>query len=286
MKLKPLILFASLLFSAISFGQTFNWEDKEFKPNTTRHITILHELDKAPLQNDSLNYLTLDTIVKFLKRNPSLKIEIDNYTAIPFNGTRIDWYRAYLTADTLIKLGIDSVRLVPKGLGTSRKAIDRMTTKADKEFAYNGYKRTEIRILNYSHEFKWTDTVVEVGALKDIRVTYQLGNVKLRYDSSNYRILDTIVKFLKRNPTLKVEIDNHVDKIDPRCCSRISQERAESIRDTLVKLGISPDHITAKGWGVTRPVISQKEIDKLQTPEEKEKASALNRKTEIVIIGK
>src|ERR1700734_2637372 len=86
---------------------------------------------------------------------------------------------------------------------------------------------------SFGQTFNWNDKEFELNSIRDIKVTYQLGNVKLLNDSSNYFILDTIVKFLKKNPTLKVEIDNHVDYIDPRCCSRISQERAESIMDTL-----------------------------------------------------
>jgi outer membrane protein OmpA-like peptidoglycan-associated protein len=140
--------------------------------------------------------------------------------------------------------------------------------------------------LTIGQTFNWNDKEFKTKTIRDIRVMYQLGNIKLAYDSTNYKILDTIVRFLKNNPQLKVEIDNYVDKVDPRCCSRISQERAESVMDTLVKLGISPERVTAKGWGASKPLISKQEIEKMQTKEEKDAANAVNRRTEIVIIEK
>ena len=57
---------------------------------------------------------------------------------------------------------------------------------------------------------------------------------------------------------------------------RLSQRRAEAVRDYLVAKGISPARLEAIGYGPTKPVASNKTT----------KGKALNRRTEFKVIAK
>jgi outer membrane protein OmpA-like peptidoglycan-associated protein len=65
---------------------------------------------------------------------------------------------------------------------------------------------------------------------------------------------------------------------------RLSLSRAQSIVDYLIGKGISADRLKAVGYGAVKVLVSDNEIDKLKTPEEKELAHAKNRRTEFKIL--
>ncbi len=85
--------------------------------------------------------------------------------------------------------------------------------------------------------------------------------------------LNMIVGVLKANPDLKFEIDGHTDNTgDAAHNLTLSQQRAESVKAQLVKMGIDGSRLTTKGLGDTKP------IDTNDTPEGK----ANNRRVEFV----
>lgn len=75
-----------------------------------------------------------------------------------------------------------------------------------------------------------------------------------------YSKLDQIAEDMKNDPSLKVEIQGHTDSIgSEKYNMKLSQRRANAVRNYLIKKGgISPDRLTAVGYGETRPVASNK----------------------------
>ncbi len=108
-----------------------------------------------------------------------------------------------------------------------------------------------------------------------------LRNVFFKFDSyelteESRHELDRLVQFLKENPTVRIEIAGHTDDVGSAEYNlRLSQKRAESVYHYLVSQGIDPSRMTYKGYGYTRPLVKD-------TTEE---ARALNRRTEIIILG-
>ena len=96
------------------------------------------------------------------------------------------------------------------------------------------------------------------------------------FDQESMFMLDNFVDYLKDNPKLKIGIYGHTDNIgDPKKNLRLSQERAQSVRDYLVLMGIKSKRIVeVKGFGDTKPIASN--------------ATSLgrskNRRTEFVVI--
>ena len=82
------------------------------------------------------------------------------------------------------------------------------------------------------------------------------------YDKSNIRPdaairLDTLVQLLQDNPKINIELSSHTDQRGKDAYNlKLSQRRAESAVAYIVSKGISKSRITAKGYGETRPIIT------------------------------
>lgn len=71
--------------------------------------------------------------------------------------------------------------------------------------------------------------------------------------------LNRIIKLMKDNPTIRVEISGHTDTIgSERANQKLSNQRAQSVVNYLVDNGIAKDRLEAKGYGKTRPIATNK----------------------------
>jgi len=90
---------------------------------------------------------------------------------------------------------------------------------------------------------------------RNVQIT--LSNIYYDLNKSNIRpdaavVLDTLVSILQENPTLNVEIGSHTDsRADDNYNLKLSQKRAQSVVDYLVKNGIDKARLTAHGYGET-----------------------------------
>lgn len=73
----------------------------------------------------------------------------------------------------------------------------------------------------------------------------------------SYPELDRLVRIMKDNKTLEIQLEGHTDgRGDPRANLVLSEERAEAVKRYLVSKGISEKRIVGKGFGGARPVVS------------------------------
>ena len=94
---------------------------------------------------------------------------------------------------------------------------------------------------------KLQETIVLKG------VTFATASAELIGDSR--QVLDGVVATLRRNPELKLEVAGYTDNTGNHNYNvRLSQKRAESVRNYLVAQGIAADRLTAKGYGPADPV--------------------------------
>ena len=85
--------------------------------------------------------------------------------------------------------------------------------------------------------------------------------------------LNEIYKLLKKDASLKFEIDGHTDNTGVAAHNlTLSQQRADAVKAQLVKMGIEGSRLTTKGFGDTKPMSDN------STPEGK----ANNRRVEFV----
>lgn len=67
--------------------------------------------------------------------------------------------------------------------------------------------------------------------------------------------LGKILRFLKENPSLKVEISGHTDNVGSESYNvQLSGKRAQSVYNYLVDNGIDRSRLSIKGYGASRPV--------------------------------
>lgn len=98
--------------------------------------------------------------------------------------------------------------------------------------------------------------------------------------------LDSLAQFFIQHDSLIVQVETHVDeRIDPRYSKRLDQRRSQAVVDYLIKKGVEPNHLRAKGFGHTDPIIPKDRVAQLKTQAEKEAAHAMNRRTVFKIIG-
>jgi len=80
--------------------------------------------------------------------------------------------------------------------------------------------------------------------------------VKKKY----YNEIKKVADFMKRYPKVTASIDGHTDSTAPDAYNlRLSSERAKSVRQYLIKkFGIEASRLTAKGYGETKPIATNK----------------------------
>jgi len=127
---------------------------------------------------------------------------------------------------------------------------------------------------------------IDIGSIIVLKnIFYDYNKATLRDASKNE--LDRLVKLLNENPTIKIELSAHTDsRGGDKYNEDLSQKRAQSCVDYLVKNGIAADRLVSKGYGESRLVITDAEIAKLKFEEDKEAAHQENRRTEFKILSK
>ena len=114
-------------------------------------------------------------------------------------------------------------------------------------------------------------------------VFFDLNKSTLRKES--FIELEKLVVFLKENPNVKIEIGGHTDsRGDATKNKQLSINRAKSVYEFVIQKGISSNRLSYKGYGSTAPIYSDKNIESMQSNDEKEKAHQANRRTEYRII--
>jgi outer membrane protein OmpA-like peptidoglycan-associated protein len=106
-------------------------------------------------------------------------------------------------------------------------------------------------------------------------VYFDVNKASLRRQS--YAELNELVDFMKRKKNIRIEIAGHTDSTgEEEDNMKLSQRRADRVKQYLVKKGIDANRIEAKGYGENQPVAD----NSTKTGRQK------NRRTEVRIIGK
>jgi outer membrane protein OmpA-like peptidoglycan-associated protein len=114
-------------------------------------------------------------------------------------------------------------------------------------------------------------------------VFFDLNSTKLR--SESFIELNKLRDFLVQNSNIKIELGGHTDtRGDAKDNQILSEGRAQSVVSYLIQQGIDSSRLVAKGYGESKPNISDDEIAKITSVKDQEKAHQENRRTEYKII--
>ncbi len=144
--------------------------------------------------------------------------------------------------------------------------------------------------LFYSKAFQLSDTktihqpeIISIP-LEPIEIGAEMNLYNIYFETDSFSILpesepelQQLVVFLKNNASLLVEIQGHTDNSGNKEKNQIlSEKRAKSVVDYLVKNGVELSRLKFKGYGDTKPVATNNTAE----------GRTLNRRTTIRISGK
>lgn len=104
----------------------------------------------------------------------------------------------------------------------------------------------------------------------------------LNFDTASHALtadsrqtVDNLAAILKAYPKAQVRLDGHTDnKGDADANKKLSLERADVVKASLVKLGVDAGHVATAGWGPEKPIASN----------DTEEGRAQNRRTELTVV--
>lgn len=129
------------------------------------------------------------------------------------------------------------------------------------------------------------DTIMVLDR-KERNKVFVLENIYFGYDSADIRRdaaieLDKLVTLLNDNTDLKIEMGSHTDSVASDAYNiQLSQRRAESTVNYLIRKGIDPNRLVAKGYGESKPIARNTNLDGSDNPEGRQR----NRRTEFKIL--
>jgi outer membrane protein OmpA-like peptidoglycan-associated protein len=152
-----------------------------------------------------------------------------------------------------------------------------------------GYHAAAPGFLSVNENLELVD-LAEYGELRkdlllvpiEIGESIQLKNVffvqsKAMLLPESYPELDRLVRIMKDNITVEIELEGHTDgRGDPKANLALSEARVEAVKQYLISKGISEKRIVGKGYGGARPMVSN----------DTEENRQLNRRVEFKITKK
>ncbi|MCX6271407.1 MAG: OmpA family protein [Bacteroidetes bacterium] len=217
---------------------------------------------------------SLDSLTSLLKRNKQVTITITGYAdylgANPHN-IDLSVERSALVKKYIASKGFDTLRILHCGGKGALKPPDHY----DSPVGIPQHRKVDVAI-------QWTvpakpaatqgknphkpPSVVPppLSNLKTLKAGDQITLPNVYFEGGrhifipqSYPTLDELVKILKENPTLKIEIQGHI------CCDSVSADgidyesgkmelsvtRAKAVYDYLVEMGIKANRLTYKGFG-------------------------------------
>ncbi|MBN1132741.1 MAG: OmpA family protein [Bacteroidales bacterium] len=167
----------------------------------------------------------------------------------------------------------------------------------------SGKVRESTKGLDQSRDFEVTIYLASTTQVIELpNIFYDFAKWDLRPESMVS--LDNLVETLNDNPNVTIELMSHTDSRGlPADNIELSQKRAQSVVDYLISKGISPDRLSAKGYGEAQPkvvdekvredyeflklgdVLTEDFINQLPSPELQEQAHQVNRRTEFRVLS-
>jgi len=122
------------------------------------------------------------------------------------------------------------------------------------------------------------DNSPQVGTVALIDVNFDIAKSTIRDESRP--AIQEVIDLMNNYPSMTIELRGHTDSTnstgDPQYNQKLSQSRAEAVREAIIAAGIKGSRITAKGYGESMPIATN------TTPEGRQR----NRRTEFVILSR
>lgn len=137
--------------------------------------------------------------------------------------------------------------------------------------------------LNAQNRKTINDSVFAVG---DVLKLPEFYFSMCGYGENNDSALTKVSAFINHHKKIVFEIASHTDGRGNKSSNLLlSQQRAESVFNELThNYQVEKSQISIKGYGSSAPLVSDEEISKAKTKQEKEELHAMNRRIELRIL--
>jgi len=100
---------------------------------------------------------------------------------------------------------------------------------------------------------KYYDRVMQDGKIIANGIRFDTGKSTLKPESMG--VINEIYDLMEKNPDLNFSVEGHTDNVgDDASNLKLSADRAETVMNTLVDMGISADRLSSKGLGESMPM--------------------------------
>lgn len=98
---------------------------------------------------------------------------------------------------------------------------------------------------------------------------------KATLEKESFLELDRMIGLMNKNPNMSIEVQGHTDNVGSDAANmRLSQQRADAVKDYFLSKGVSADRVKSTGFGESKPVASNETTE----------GQARNRRVEFVIL--
>ena len=161
------------------------------------------------------------------------------------------------------------------------RAGDRYEIEATSDQGY-AFNSTTLDLTNVESGEEVATADVSMQLMK-LEVNAKLELKEILFESNSFQLseisfieLQRVIKLMKENPKLQVEISAHTDDVgSDQYNLSLSDKRAQSVVDYLIDNQISPTRFTAKGYGESQPLV----------PNDSEENQAKNRRVELKVLS-
>jgi len=99
------------------------------------------------------------------------------------------------------------------------------------------------------------EQVVSTGMFTTRDILFDVSKSTIK--SESFITINKIASFMKAYPDISFRIDGHTDSDGTQASNQqLSEDRAESIKDALIKFGIRKNRLETKGYGESQPIAS------------------------------
>lgn len=263
-------------FKLVASKEDYVQEEKEFAFDESKSRYI-HNIELA----EGITYQFIGTIreKKSMKPLEGVQISVDNNK----NDELVSKIKTNSKGDIL---GED--------LPFTRNELIDIKVKLEKPGYVTKSKNLEIQLdenrkINLSDYMSVNMTKIEVGKtdlseVANLEIIYfDLNSSYIREDAKVE--LDKIVQVMKDNPKMSIELGSHTDSQgELKYNMWLSDRRAKRSADYIISRGIDASRISGKGYGQRRPKVTDAEIARASSQEEKEELHQKNRRTEFIVV--
>ncbi len=137
-----------------------------------------------------------------------------------------------------------------------------------------------LNIEGTSYQAKQLTRTISLRKLA-VGVSSVLRNIYFDFDMASLKIeshteLNKLEAMMRQNGNITVEIGGHTDRVGSKLANiRLSQARADAVRNFLVRKGIDPRRVKAQGYGKSKPLASN---------DDEKEGRELNRRVEFKVL--